>query len=117
VALRILIDEDLSPTIAHELWQLGYEATCVRDRGRLGSKDWDLLPWLVQERLTLCTENGQEWARRVQDWHASGEHHYGLLIVDHRWGTDGILRALQAYLEAAAPESLVNQVIFLEPPP
>jgi hypothetical protein len=115
VPLRILIDEDLSPTLAQGLWDLGYDATSVRDRGRLGLKDWELLPWLVQECLTICTGNGQEWAARMQDWQASGKDHFGLLVVDQRWGTDGILRALQQYLETNAPETLLNQVVFVDP--
>jgi hypothetical protein len=116
VPLRILIDEDLSPTIAQGLWRLGYDATSVRDRGRLGMKDWELLPWLVQERLTICTDNGQEWAKRMEDWQSSGKNHYGLLVVDQRWGSQGILRALERYLGTDAPDSLINQVVFVEPP-
>ena len=114
--LRILIDEDLSPTIAQKLWPLGYDATSVRDRGWLGLKDWELLPLLTQERLTLCTDNGHEWARRMREWQDSGKDHYGLLVVDQRWGTDGILKALEQYFTTCDPESLRNQVVFVEPP-
>ena len=33
--LRIIIDEDLSPSIAQGLWSIGVEATSIRDRGML----------------------------------------------------------------------------------
>ncbi len=114
--LRILIDEDLSPTIAHGLWRLGYQATSVRDRGRLGMKDWELLPWLSAEGLTICTDNGEEWTNRMEAWRASGKDHHDLMVVDQRWGTDGILRALERYLQSDAPDSLLNRIVFVAPP-
>lgn len=116
VPLRIIVDEDLSPSIAQELWALGFEATSIRDRGMLGWKDWQLLPWLTRELWTLCTDNGAEWERRARRWREQGNSHCGVLIVRQAWGTDGVVRALNSYLSTEAPDSLMNEVIWVPPP-
>lgn len=116
MSLRIIVDEDLSPSIAQALWHFGFEATTIRDRGMLGWKDWEILPWLAQEKWTLCTGNGDEWDRRAHEWRAAGNVHYGLLIVDQSWGSDGVLRALERYLTAEAPDALMNEVVRVTPP-
>lgn len=114
--LRILVDEDLSPTIALELWHIGWEATSIRDRGMLSWKDWQILSWLARERWTLCTANGEEWERRAERWCAQGGSHHGILIVVQDWGTEGIVRALKSYLKGEAPDSLLNEVVRIPPP-
>jgi predicted nuclease of predicted toxin-antitoxin system len=56
---RLLIDECLSP----ELVQLaGHgESAFVRDRGRLGLKDWELMEYVIQEDFILVTRNAQDF--------------------------------------------------------
>jgi predicted nuclease of predicted toxin-antitoxin system len=55
VAPKLLLDEHLSPTIAHRLTALGFDVTSVRDRGLLGLDDWDLMEWCVNEGRAICT--------------------------------------------------------------
>ena len=116
MALRIIIDEDLSPSIGHALCDTGIEATSIRDHGMLGWKDWEILPRPAQEQLTLCTANGDEWEGRALRWRTRGESHHGILIVSQDWGTEGILRALQSYVTTDAPDALVNRVVRIPSP-
>jgi predicted nuclease of predicted toxin-antitoxin system len=118
VPLRLLFDEDLSPRVARDLVELGYDATSVHDRGRLGKKDWQLFPWCQQERFTVCTANSPDWEELAADCLGRGESHYGILAVDNQWGTDGVLRAILDYLGSfpQPPEPPINQVIHLPPP-
>jgi hypothetical protein len=47
---RLLIDECLSPELAQLAIEAGHvESTSVRDRGRLGLKDWELMEYVIQE--------------------------------------------------------------------
>jgi Domain of unknown function (DUF5615) len=48
---RLLIDECLSPELAQLAIEAGHvESTSVRDRGRLGLKDWELMEYVIQEK-------------------------------------------------------------------
>lgn len=47
---RLLIDECLSPGLAQLAIDAGHvESTSVRDRGRLGLKDWELMEYVILE--------------------------------------------------------------------
>ena len=59
VAPKLLLDEHLSPTIAHRLTALGFDVTSVRDRGLLGLDDWDLMEWCGKEGRAICTRNAE----------------------------------------------------------
>lgn len=116
MSLRLLIDEDLSPSVAHALAAEGHDAICVRDRGRLGTQDWNLFSWCVAEQRTICTANGADFVRLAEHRQAQGEDHYGVLVVDQdTWGVEGVIQALRRFL-GAAPHSLLNKVVFVEPP-
>jgi predicted nuclease of predicted toxin-antitoxin system len=39
VAPKLLLDEQISPVIARRLTDLGFDVTCVRDRGLLGLEE------------------------------------------------------------------------------
>jgi predicted nuclease of predicted toxin-antitoxin system len=59
---RLLIDECLSPELAHLAIDAGHvESTFVRDRGRLGLKDWELMKYVIQEDFVLETRNAQDF--------------------------------------------------------
>jgi hypothetical protein len=58
VTFRLLIDECLSPELVELAIQAGHVgSTCVRDRGLLGAKDWQLVDYAVRQDLTLVTHN------------------------------------------------------------
>ena len=77
MAVRLLMDEDISPSVALRLAALGYDVTSVRDRGRLGWKDWQLFPWCCEQGLAICTANGPMSAPEVvkTTLSASGDRH------------------------------------------
>jgi hypothetical protein len=43
VPVRLLTDEHISPEVAHQLTNAGFDVICARDRGLLGWDDWDLM--------------------------------------------------------------------------
>jgi hypothetical protein len=59
---RLLIDECLSPELAQLAIDAGHvESTSVRDRGRLGPKDWELMEYVIQEDFILATRNTRDF--------------------------------------------------------
>lgn len=55
--MRFFIDEDLSPTLVSECHEAGYDASCSRDRGRLGDSDRAVTELCMDEDRILVTNN------------------------------------------------------------
>jgi hypothetical protein len=56
--LRLLVDECLTPSLVEAAIAAGhYESTCLRDRGLVGIKDWEVLAFAVANDFTLVTRN------------------------------------------------------------
>jgi predicted nuclease of predicted toxin-antitoxin system len=55
VTVRILLDEHLKPSIAHDLTALGFDVVCARDRGLANRRvpDWQLMDYCINDRLLL----------------------------------------------------------------
>jgi predicted nuclease of predicted toxin-antitoxin system len=59
--VRLWFDEDLSPTLVQVAEEHGFEATCNRDRGMLGSKDHELRRVVQAESFVLVTDNAADF--------------------------------------------------------
>jgi hypothetical protein len=84
---RLLIDECLSPELAQLAIDAGHvESTSVRDHGRLGLKDWELMEYVIEEDFILVTRNAQDFRGAGKanpgGLHASAEVHAGLNCLD-----------------------------------
>lgn len=59
--MRFFIDEDLSPKLARECHQAGYDATSVRDRGMLNASDREVSALCFAEDRVLVTNNATDF--------------------------------------------------------
>lgn len=75
--MKLWFDEDLSPTLVQVANYLGFEATCNRDRGLLGSTDPDLRRLVQAEGYVFATDNASDF----RPMYAREEIHPGLLAV------------------------------------
>jgi hypothetical protein len=74
VSLKLLIDECLSPELVELAVAAGHvESSCIRDRGWLHMKDWDLMRLVVASDWTLVTHNARDF--RGPGSEAPGGHH------------------------------------------
>src|SRR6266404_3337617 len=83
---RLLIDECLSPELVQLAVDAGHvESTCVRDRGRLGLKDWELMEYVISEDFILVTRNAQDFRGAGKTnpggLHGVAEVHAGLICL------------------------------------
>jgi predicted nuclease of predicted toxin-antitoxin system len=112
--LRILLDENLSPSVAYRLSELGFDVVPQRDRGLLGKKDWALFQYCREQDLVLCTNNAPDFRKEHGRCLARGESHPGILVVsDTR--ADPTYWALRQYLETHSPDSLDNEYVVIPP--
>ncbi len=62
--VKLLIDEDLSPRVAHRPREEdGVDAVHVRDRGQLGALDHEVLEMAFAEDRILATSNVRDFRR------------------------------------------------------
>jgi predicted nuclease of predicted toxin-antitoxin system len=115
VPLRVLLDEHISPDVAHRLAALGFDVVCARDRGLANKriKDWELMAWCVEHQRAVCTQNGPDFEREHRRCLARGEHHYGVLIVG-QWTPQQTYETLRQYLESNPDrDRLMDHVLIL----
>jgi predicted nuclease of predicted toxin-antitoxin system len=115
VAPKLLLDEHLSPTIAHRLTALGFDVTSVRDRGLLGLDDWDLMEWCVHEGRAMCTCDDDDFETEHGKYLARGELHFGIITVGE-WTVEQMFVALKAFLESTEDTELLNLFVTLDEP-
>jgi predicted nuclease of predicted toxin-antitoxin system len=60
------IDEDLSPSLVHVGHDAGYQATSVRDCGKLSSKDHAQAPMLLDKEWVLVTNNAGDFLKLAE---------------------------------------------------
>ncbi len=116
---KLFIDECLSPELVQVAIDAGHlETTCVRHRGLQGTKDWELMNYIVTADLTLVTHNSRDF-RGVGMKHPGGLHskqliHAGLICLNSEISMDF---DRQVFLFGFALEALaglpdlVNQVL------
>jgi predicted nuclease of predicted toxin-antitoxin system len=61
--VKLWIDEDLSPTLVAVCHEAGYQATSIRDRGKLSTKDHALAEIVLDEGWVLVTNNAGDFLK------------------------------------------------------
>ncbi len=112
--MKLLLDECLSPRLARELCEGGYEAAHPRDTGGLGDLDHVVLARCIREDRTLVTHNAGDFRRLV----GREELHPGLIILEdaNRDTTRRMIEAALAHIHAVAGAAtagnhMINRVI------
>lgn len=119
MTFRLLIDECLSPELVQLAVAAGHvESTCVRNRGWSGTKDWQLIEYVVANDYTLVTHNSVDF-RGQGPGNLGGEHakqpiHAGLVCLNSALVMD-LERQLDLFQlvlrELASMNDLVNQAL------
>ena len=65
--MRFFIDEDLSPSLTAQCHAAGYDATCSRDRGKLGGKDHKVAELCISEDRILVTNNASDFLALAEE--------------------------------------------------
>ena len=110
---KLLLDENLSPSIAVALQKDGVDAIHVRDRGMNAASDAAVLEKAFEEDRIVVTVNVDDFARLAR----AREIHAGIVLVEE----GGLLRDEQAVVirraielisvEATAGRDMVNRVL------
>ena len=82
---RLLLDEMLSPAIAHQLRAVGADVEAIAETpGLRGTPDADVLELAASRARVLVTDNIQDFRRLEALWAAQGRTHSGILYFSTR---------------------------------
>jgi predicted nuclease of predicted toxin-antitoxin system len=110
VHAKLLIDEDLSPSVAQALKADGIDACHVRDRKMLGGADRRVLDRAFEEDRILVTANIEDFVKIAR----KRELHAGLVLIED----GGLVRAQQLAIVYAAiafigDNDMANRVLWV----
>lgn len=111
-AIRLLIDENLTPLLAEVLSSRGYDAVSVMSAGLLEWEDRDLFEWAVRERRAILTNNAKHFAPLAEEYDQKGWEHYGVILTDQA-PFRVLLARTSRLLAARSAEDLMNAVEWL----
>ena len=118
--MKLLIDECLSLELALRARKCGYgESSHVVWRGLSGTKDWDLMPFILDGDWTFVTNNSFDFRGPLsrpgsRGQYAGAEIHAGLICLNCASGMDLDLQIElfdHALEELSKDGDLVNQVL------
>lgn len=115
--MKFLIDECLTQELAHLARARGHlEATHIAWLGLSGTKDWELMPTLIDGDWTFVTKNSRDFRGYGRDGglYASAEIHAGLVCLNgpKTMNLDMMVSLFAVALDALDADSdLVNAVL------
>ena len=120
--IKLLIDENLSPTLVQLANERGFVCSHVSYLGFAGDKDWELRDKILDGDWTFITANSPDFRGPRDAPGSKGEYadialHPGLICINAPGGTN---RALQHAVmnevlnELEALEDLTNQVVEVD---
>ena len=97
---KILIDENLSPSLVAMAHGRGFECSHVSHLGKMGQKDWELKGTILEGDWTFVTNNSVDFRGPTDKPGSSGQYagvilHAGLVCID---AIRGLNLALQKQL-------------------
>ncbi len=115
--VKLLIDENLSPAVAHKLRTEGFDVVHVRDRGLLAGSDAQVFEKAYEEDRVVVTSNADDFLHLAR----AAQIHVGMVLVEPggllRDEQERAIRAAMAAieLEHQAGRDLVNRALFVDP--
>jgi hypothetical protein len=119
---KILIDENLSPSLASGAQRKGFLCSHVNHLGKTGTKDWELKRVILDGDWTFVTNNSTDFRGPVNEPGSSGEYadvrlHAGLVCIDSPFGLNlDLQRQIFGLIldELVKNGDLINQVLQVD---
>lgn len=122
--MRFLLDEHISPLVAARLRSIGHDAVAVVERqGLRGAADERLRQVASAEDRVLVTYDVRDFGRLGMRMGRAAEPHPGMVLVTPRAFSPGasdvgrLSNALHALSTSDEGRSMVDRVVWLQPPP
>jgi Domain of unknown function (DUF5615) len=119
LGIRLYTDEMISPTLAVQLRQRGYDVQSCADAGRSGQRipDEAQLSYATQNSRAILTFNMRDYLRLDLDWKASGREHAGILVAPEIDDLGLLVRIVQRHLDTYSPSEQHNFLLWVDTSP
>jgi len=112
-ALKLYLDEDVSPGLARVLRSRGYDVVSAYEVEMTGKTDEEQLSFAVSQERALLTFNVRHYAPLVDEYYEQGKEHSGV-IVSRQMGLSGLVRLTLSLLSQVTAEEMRNRLDWLQ---
>jgi predicted nuclease of predicted toxin-antitoxin system len=109
---RLHLNEHLSPTLAKQLCNQGFDVTSSQEVGLLRESDDKQLAYAAAHQRAIVTFNFSDFVRLHEMYVAESKEHWGI-ILSTRIPTSQLMRRLLRLLHSVTAEELRNQLRWL----
>jgi predicted nuclease of predicted toxin-antitoxin system len=110
VSVKLLLDENLSPSAAVALIASGIDACHVRDRGILGATDHEVLERAFLEDRILVTSNVVDFVKLAR----AREIHAGIVLIERGGLRDEQIELIRQVVEKPADHgAMINELLHV----
>jgi hypothetical protein len=119
LGIRVYTDEMISPALAVQLRQRGYDALSCDEASLSGQSipDQDQLAFATQNDRALLSFNMRDFVRLDQEWKRLEQEHAGIIIAPEIDDIGSLLRLVERHLETYSPEEQRNLLLWLDTNP
>lgn len=114
--MKLLLDEQISATVAHELRDRGYDVVAVSEIDLRGIADEDVLARAVADRRAVVTNDIRDFRLLHARYLTMGIAHYGIVLVSgqsrllSRAGIGSLVAALERLLKDLPAEDALRDL-------
>ena len=109
---RLHLDEHLSPRLAQQLRQHGFDVTSTVETDMLADSDEEQLAYAAAERRALVTCNFADFMALHKQYFTLDREHWGIILSTQE-SVNVLCRRLLRLLDTLSEEDLKNQIRWL----
>jgi predicted nuclease of predicted toxin-antitoxin system len=109
---KLHLNEHLSPRLAAQLRQHGFDVTSTLELGMTEADDDEQLAYAASEQRALITFNHKDFAVRHTQYIVENKEHWGIILSTEE-SLDTLRRRLLRLLNTLTAEELKNQIRWL----
>lgn len=109
---KLYLNEHLSPRLAAQLRQYGFDVTCTIEAEMIEADDDAQLAHAVSEQRAIVTFNHRDFAALHSQYTMCGKEHWGIIFSTEET-VDTLRRRLLRLLNSLSAKELKNQIRWL----
>lgn len=109
---KLHLNEHLSPRLAGQLRQYGFDVTSTVEMNMMAVADDEQFAFAVSEQRAIVTINFSDFVALHHQYLADGQGHWGIILSTEE-STDILRRRLLRLLHTLSGEDLKNQIRWL----
>jgi uncharacterized protein DUF5615 len=110
--IELYLDEDVDVLVADLVRARGFTVITTQEAGNVGASDRQQLAAAARLRRTLVTHNRADFELLAEDYFASSQEHYGIIIAVRRSAYE-IVQRLLLILNQVAADEMKNQLRYI----